>query len=166
MEKFPGVIYGEPRGGGVVNGSLDVLSLGAGGEILVGFGGNSIVDGPGPDFIIFENAFYIGKDPAKPLADLAEVSVSEDGEAFMTFPCAPEAYPFEGCAGWRAVFAGPESGISSFDPEAAGGDPFDLADLGVSLARFVRIRDLAASGQAPSAGFDLDAVAIVNPASP
>ena len=166
MDKMPDILYGEPKGGGLLKGGADVLSLGAGGEITVGFGSNLIVDGPGPDFIIFENVFYAGGDQEKPWKGLGEVSVSEDGEAFVTFPCASEAYPFEGCAGWRAVLASPDSGVSSFDPEAAGGDPFDLATIGVSTARFVRIKDLATAGQAPSAGFDLDAIAIVNPASP
>ena len=165
-DKLPQVIYGEPKGGGLTTGGTDVLSLGAGGEIVVGFGGNLIVDGPGPDFIVFENAFYAGGDPAKPWKELGEVSVSEDGEAFVAFPCASEAYPFEGCAGWRAVVAGSDASVSAFDPEAAGGDPFDLAVIGVSTARFVRIKDQATSGQAPSAGFDLDAVAIVNAAVP
>ena len=44
----------------------------------------------------------------------------------------------------------------------SGGDQFDLATLGVTEARFVRIRDMQEAGAAPTAGFDLDAVAIVN----
>lgn len=166
MDKLPDIVYGEPKGGGLVMGGTDVLSLGAGGEIIVGFGGNSIVDGPGVDFIVFENAFYAGGDPTKPWRELGEVSVSEDGEVFTAFPCASEAYPFEGCAGWRAVVAGSGAGVSAFDPEESGGDPFDLEAIGVLTARFVRIKDLAISGLAPSAGFDLDAITIVNPASP
>jgi hypothetical protein len=166
QDKLPGVIYGEPRGGGLTNGGADVLSLGVGGEIIVGFGGNSIVNREGPDFIVFENAFYVGGAPEKPYKELGEVSVSEDGVSFVPFPCASAAYPFDGCAGWRAVLASPESGVSAFDPDVAGGDPFDLEGVGLSSARFVKIRDLAAAGQAPSAGFDLDAVAIVNPSVP
>jgi hypothetical protein len=46
---------------------------------------------------------------------------------------------------------------------AAGGDAFDLADIGLQRARFVRIRD---SGENPyegtAGGFDLDALAVVN----
>lgn len=166
QDKFPAVIYGEPLGGGATGGSTDVLSLGADGEIILGFEGNSIVDGPGADFIVFENVFYVAGDPAKPFKELGEVSVSEDGESFVPFPCAEAAYPFEGCAGWRAILASPEKGISPFDPAVAGGDPFDLADVGLASARLVRIRDLSGSGAAPSAGFDLDAVAIVNASAP
>jgi hypothetical protein len=161
-DRYPDVIYGEPYGEGTEGGSTDVLSLGKGGEIVVGFGGNAIVDGDGPDFIVFENAFFVGSDPTKPFAELGEVSVSEDGTNFVTFPCAKDAYPFEGCAGWRPVFANGELGVSSTDPDLAGGDPFDLSAIGLKKARFVRIRDVSNAGAAPSAGFDLDAAAIVN----
>ncbi len=162
QDSFPEIIYGEPKGGGVHGGSTDVLSLGKGGSISVGFGGTVITDGPGPDFIVFENAFYIGDNPDKPFKELGEVSVSQDGESWVTFPCKKDAYPYEGCAGWHAVLAGSEAGIDTFDPETAGGDAFDLADVGMAQARFVRVVDLSMSGAAPSAGFDLDAMAVVN----
>jgi hypothetical protein len=164
QDMFPDVIFGEPRGGGLSDGGLDVLSLGKGGEIVVGFGGTAITDGEGPDFIVFENAFFVGGDPMKPFKELGEVSASEDGETFVAFPCSKDAYPFEGCAGWRAVFANPESGVSAFDPEAAGGDPFDLAAIGLASARLLRIRDVSDYGATPNAGFDLDAIAVVNAA--
>lgn len=164
MDQFPDIIYGEPRGEGAAAGSLDVLSLGKGGEIVIGFGGNAIVDGEGADFIVFENAFYVNHDPEKVFKELGEVSVSADGEAWVTFPCRAEAYPFEGCAGWRAIFANPDEGISAFDPATAGGDSFDLGDVGLGEASFVRIRDVSNLGAADTAGFDLDAVAIVNAA--
>lgn len=166
MDVFPGVVFGEPRGGGELSGGLDVLSLGKGGEITIGFGGNSIIDGAGPDFIVFENAFYIGGDPAKVFKELGAVSVSQDGEVFVPFPCNNAAHPFEGCAGWRAVIASPASGVSAYDPDVSGGDPFDLADVGLGSARFVRIHDVSNSGGAPNAGFDLDAVTVVNAALP
>jgi len=53
-------VLGPPRGKPGA-GSLHVLSLGVGGEIVLGFGG-SIVDGDGPDFVVFENAFFIDGD--------------------------------------------------------------------------------------------------------
>jgi hypothetical protein len=162
QDALPDIVLGEPRGGGVAQGSLDVLSLGRGGSIVVGFGGGAIVDGPGPDLLVFENAFYVGGDPTHPFAELGEVSVSDDGETWSTFPCRTDAYPFEGCAGWHAVLASPDAGVSPFDPAVAGGDPFDLADLGLASARFVHVRDLGEDTMAPFAGFDLDAVAIVN----
>lgn len=163
-DEYPEIIYGEPEGGGEAKGSEDVLSLGKAGSITVGFGGGAIVDGPGADFIVFENPFYIGGNPESPFKELGEISVSADGEAWVTFPCARDAYPYEGCAGWRPVLAGSEPGIDAFDPAEAGGDPFDLADVGLEGARFVRITDVGGiSGPGGVAGFDLDAIAIVNP---
>ncbi len=53
QERFPEIVHGPPHGGGDHGGSTDVLSLGEGGVIVVGFGGNSIVDGEGADFIVF-----------------------------------------------------------------------------------------------------------------
>ena len=163
QDAFPDIVYGPPVGGGTAGGSVDVLSLGRGGEIILGFGGNTIVDGPGPDFIVFENAFWVNGDPLKIFKELGEVSVSADGESWTTFPCRDEEPPYEGCAGWRPVLANPDSGDAVFDPDIAGGDPFDLAELGLPEARLVRIRDISNFGAADTAGFDLDAVAIVHP---
>jgi hypothetical protein len=162
-EYFPEIVYGEPLGQGTTSGSMDVLSLGRGGTIVVGFGGNAIVDRAGPDFLVFENAFYMGGDPANVFAELAEVSVSADGEAWETFPCAKGDKPPIGCAGYTPVNANGDLGIPAFDVAAAGGDAFDLALVGLAEAHFVRIRDLAQGpGAEPTAGFDLDAVAILN----
>jgi len=55
-DQYPDVIYGEPLGNGDTQGSTDVLSLGRQGTIVIGFGGNAIVAGPGVDFIVFGNA--------------------------------------------------------------------------------------------------------------
>lgn len=163
QDKLPEIIQGPPRGGGCCSGSLDVVSLGNGGSITVAFEGNSIIDGPGPDFLVFENAFYPGGDTTKPYAELATVEVSADGKSWLAFPCSAIAYPYGTCAGWHPVLASPDkSDIDPLDPEAAGGDPFDLADLGIKEARFVRITDRP---DIPSV-FDLDAVGIVNAACP
>ncbi|WP_235880185.1 cell surface protein [Polyangium aurulentum] len=162
-EYFPEIVYGEPLGQGTTGGSTDVLSLGRGGSIVVGFGGNAIVDGAGPDFVVFENAFYASGDPASVFAELAEVSVSADGEAWETFPCAKGDKPPLGCAGYTPVNANRDLDISPFDVAEAGGEAFDLAEVGLAEARFVRIRDLELGpGAEPTGGFDLDAVAIVN----
>lgn len=162
QEDFPEIVYGPPEGGGLKQGSLDVLSLGRGGEIIVGFGTNRVIDGPGADLIVFENAFAVSGDETVPFKELGEVAVSEDGETWVAFPCSTEVYPFEGCAGWRPVYSSADSGISPYDPAASGGEAFDLADLGLESARYVRIRDLGKIAAAPNAGFDLDAVTIVH----
>ncbi len=74
QDHFPAVVYGPPVGAGTAQGGVDVLSLGGGGEIVLGFGGNAIVDQPGADFIVFENAFYAGGDPTAPYAEPGVVS--------------------------------------------------------------------------------------------
>ncbi|WP_437997013.1 hypothetical protein WMF26_39805 [Sorangium sp. So ce185] len=164
QDRYPDVVLGPPKGAGCCGGSLDVLSLGDGGSIVVAFEGNAIVDGPGADFLVFENAFARGGDDAASVfAELATVEVSEDGAAWSAFPCAAERYPYDGCAGWHAVHANPdENDIDPLDPPSAGGDPFDLAEIGVSLARFVRITDRAGTPDV----FDLDAVGVVHALCP
>jgi hypothetical protein len=160
---MPGIVLGPPVGGGDVAGGTDVLSLGSGGTIVLALDGEGIVDGPGPDLLVFENAFLAGGDPSRPYAELAAVAVSEDGTTFLEFPCASGAWPYDGCAGWHPVYAAPGNGIDPADPLAAGGDAFDLADVGLAHAAYVRIRDLGLGLPGPpSAGFDLDAVAAVH----
>ena len=55
---------------------------------------------------------------------------------------------------------------TALDPTKAGGDPYDLADIGVTHARYVRIHDKTTercTSQGPNTnGFDLDAVAAVH----
>jgi hypothetical protein len=164
-DKLPDVVLGPPHGAGCCSGSLDTLSLGDGGEIVVGFD-VAIVDGPGTDLIVFENAFQISGDPTNVLYELGEVSVSDDGVTWKTFPCTAKAYPFGTCAGWHPVLATPEHPVDANEPERAGGDPFDLADLGVTHARFVRVRDMLTKVPPgpKTGGFDLDAVAVIHEA--
>jgi hypothetical protein len=136
------------------------LSLGVGGEIVLSFGERSLRDGVGPDFVVWENPFWIGGDPAKPFAELGEVSVSQDGESWHTFSCDPnraEGYD-TGCAGWRPREEFAPCAVIPLIGEGVGGDAFDLADLDLEEARYIRIRDLTVEGAAPTAGFDLDAV--------
>lgn len=165
--EMPGIVQGPPVGTGVKQGGLDVVTLGIGGEIVLAFGDNAIVDQPGPDFIVFENAFYIAGSTT-PNADLGEVSVSEDGITWKTFPCNPgPKEPYPGCAGWTPVYSAPDNDISPVDVAKAGGEAFDLADVGLATAKLVRIKDrstMTCSGP-PSPinlGFDLDAIAIVH----
>jgi len=139
-----------------------VVSLGNGGVIEVAFGQNAIVDGPGPDFLVFENAFWIGGDSNNVYAELATVEVSENGINWVAFPCDATEPPYGNCAGWHPVFL---SGDGPLDPATAGGDPFDLADVGLSVARYVRIVDRSDLGGMTGV-FDLDAVGIINPLCP
>jgi hypothetical protein len=118
LASMPDVVLGPPEGSGDTQGSLDVLSLGKGGAIVLSFEENPIVDGPGADFVVFENAFFAGGDPSRPFVELATVSVSEDGVSFVEFPCtksASEPPPYGACAGWRPVRSSSANGVSPFD---------------------------------------------------
>jgi hypothetical protein len=162
--KLPGVVLGPPKGLGLEAGSLDVLSLGKGGSIELGFGSRIIVDVEGPDFVVFENAFFPSGDAAAVFAEVGAVSVSEDGLTFLEFPCDAEgdgAGRFEGCAGWSPTLAYDPNTAVPLDPSVSGGDAFDLADVGLASARFVRVTDRSNAGAAPTAGFDLDAIGVV-----
>jgi hypothetical protein len=159
-DRFPEIIYGVPHGAGDHGGSTDVLSLGTDGEIVVGFGGNGVLDGEGPDFIVFENAFLAG---GKPFKEIAQISVSDDGVTWTAFPCKQDALPYDGCAGWHPVYSNPNNEISPYDPATAGGDVFDLATIGLKSARFIKIVDQHNTGwSGGTTGFDLDAVAVIH----
>jgi Putative Ig domain len=169
---LPGIVLGAPKGGGIGAGSLDVVSLGAasvddpggapyGGSITVSFENNLAFDGPGADFTIFENVFYIkgaaGYDPNSRMMEPAIVSVSQDGVAWHTFPFdfSPRydaktgalnlRHPFvynKGFAGVNPVIANGNN-VDPTDPAVSGGDSFDLADLrvpGLAWIRYVRIQ--------------------------
>lgn len=165
-DALPDIVLGPPRGGGTLKGSLDVLSLGSGGEIVLGFGDHGVVDRPGPDLLVFENAFWPEGDASQVFAELGEVSVSEDGELWHDFPCDTDGDGdghFPGCAGVTPTLVYDANEAVPLDPERTGGDAFDLADLGVARARFVRVRDLRTLGPAGNAsGFDLDAVGLIH----
>ncbi|MBX3229039.1 MAG: cell surface protein [Labilithrix sp.] len=149
--QMPGIVMGPPKGAGTAAGSFDVVSLGKGGEIVVSLEPNAIVDGEGADFVVFENAF-IAAGSTEVFVEPGEVSVSDDGETWKTFPCTATQAPWGACAGSHPVME-----------DGTGGDPYDLADVGLTRARFVRIVDKTVSGicnsQGPNNyGFDLDAI--------
>lgn len=164
---MPWVVLGGPRGAGDARGSIDVVSLGTGGVIELAFAPEAIVDSAGPDFLVFENAFRFGG--GRSYAEFGRVSVSDDGVRWVTFPCNDATG--EGCAGRTPVFANVETNeLRCTDPTQAGGDAFDLAAVGLTRARYVRIEDRAtypASSDASDgkAGFDLDAIAVIHGAS-
>jgi hypothetical protein len=192
--QLPGAVTGPPSGLGLFQGSLAVLSLGLGGRIDLAFTNNVIVDRPGPDFTVFENAFLrieSGSFTGVPFADPARVSVSQDGVTWRAFPCdlTVGGGPYwPGCAGIYPVFANgndpaaPHASIpttvpiaalvgvyagSLAPPPGAGGDSFDLATVGLTWARYVRIESatfVVGPAGSNNAGFDLDAVAAVSSA--
>lgn len=159
-------VFGPPRGNATgLMGSLDVLNLGIGGEIVVRFVEPVIYNGPGYDFTIFENPFFDqteGKPAGSTNLEPATVAVSSDGVFFLEFPTeylvqdpplTVDAMPahYIGFAGLNPVFSHPDNGIDPLDPSVSGGDPFDLDDLlGLPGAeqidfeniRYIRIRDV------------------------
>lgn len=189
---LPGVVLGPPQGSGWFAGTLDVVSLGSGGRIDLAFVDNVVVDGPGADFTVFENAFlrlgaFSITEP--PFAEPGQVSVSQDGLTWYAFPCAMATAPYyPGCAGVHPVAANanlPQAphasvpsnvpiaslvGISAIGfptPAGSGGDSFDLAPLGLGWIRYVRVvASTSATGPegVDNARFDLDAVAAVHSA--
>jgi len=166
QDKLPDIVLGPPYVMSEGVPSLDVLSLGSGGEIVLGFGEHAIVDGPGADLVVFENPFWPGGNAAKVYAELGEVSVSDDGESWTTFACdmaGDGAGHFAGCAGVTPTLVYDPATLVPLDPAESGGDGFDLAELGLSSARFVKIHDLETLSPAGiTSGFDLDAIGIVN----
>lgn len=170
QSRFPQIVFGPPKGVGTDAGGTDVLSLGRGGTITVGFGDACVVDGPGIDLVVYENPFWEAGDPEDLYIETAIVEVSADGIVFVPFPASyddalelgdPERY--DGYAGVEPVMPGDDQATN-------GGDRFDLADIGVDTIRYVRITDTDGDpvdpgdliGAPPQAGFDLDAVGAIH----
>lgn len=124
--------------------NFDVVSLGRGGSITLGFS-TPIADGTGFDFAVFENSF------SDTFIELAWVEVSSDGQSFTRFP-------------GFSLTALPVSAFGTMDPTnvegLAGkyrggfGTPFDLAQLigtpGLDLGHIshVRLVDIVGDGTA------------------
>jgi hypothetical protein len=136
---FPANVLGplpEGTNGDVQNADpADVCSLGRDGWIVLGFGAD-VLDGPGPDFIVFENAFYIRGTDSAVFDEWMIVEVSPDGDVWYTF--AHDTLSGEGMAGRTPPG---NWGVDYADPSQSGGDAFDLADLGLPRVRYIRLRD-------------------------
>ncbi|MDZ4666447.1 MAG: T9SS type A sorting domain-containing protein [bacterium] len=159
-----------------------MLSLGDGGAVEFKLR-TPVLDGLGPDFVIFENGFPFSSDSF--FLELAFVEVSVDGEKFYRFPAYSETD--------TAVQVGPFGGLKAHQIHnlagkyiAPYGVPFDLNDLKVSLKNasisYIRIVDAVGSinpafgskdakGRIindpwptpfPSSGFDLNAIGFIN----
>lgn len=160
-DALPDIVLGPPMGAGETSGSMHVASLGCGGSITLAFDGPPVVDGPGPELVVFENAFVAGE---QHFVEPGEVLVSEDGTDWFAFAC--DAESGEGCAGMGPVLAADAE--TAVDPSRAGGDAFDLADAGIEAIRWIRIIDRTREHYGDetwcagaTGGFDLDAIARV-----
>lgn len=166
-------VLGGPRGGGLSMGSFDVLSLGAGGDVTLGFD-VTIADGPGADLIVYENPFASG---GTVFAEVVHVEVSTDGLTFARFPTRYSGPP--GPLGefqtvpWGSFthMPGGVPGLAHvdanerdpFDPVESGGDALDLAELrrhpavvggqvDLSQIDFVRLVDCVGGSSVDSRG--------------
>ena len=126
----------------------------------------------GPDLTVFEDPFHAGSADGPIFAEYGIVAVSQDGVTFVTFPYDPVTHL--GLAGQNPVLSSPDNGIDPLDPSVSGGDQFDLADVGLTWAKYVRITDPGATIDDPGnhvppgiqAGFDLDALAALHACDP
>ncbi len=171
---FPGNVLGEPSRNATEtvpeNDPYEICSLGFGGEIIIAFTDNAIVNGEGVDFTVFENAFRIryGARAGEIFAEPAKVAASKDGITFYEFPF--DSLTLEGLAGKT-----PTNGAADpTNPDSSGGDSFDLSDIGLDTVYFMKITDVTEIIREPSHpffdptanGFDLDAVVAVHSAFP
>lgn len=156
--------------------SGDIVSLGEGGRITLTFN-DPIVNGLGNDFAVFENSF------SDTFLELARVEVSSDGSNFFGFaatsltPAAIGSYGLldptniDGLAGKYRQGWG-----TGFDLEMLAGN----AGLDIFNVGYVRLLDIVGDGSMfddagnpiydpyetfGSAGFDLDAIGVMNSAS-
>jgi len=162
-----------------------VVSLGDGGSATLTFY-NVIVNGVGPDFVVFENGFLISGSDTLAFLELAFVEVSSDGQTFVRFPSVNEytTPQLDGFAPMDARY------IHNFAGKyiAKYGTPFDLEDLKDSLGidinyiTHVRVVDVVGnispeyatydskgnpvndpwSTPFPTCGFDLGGVGVIN----
>lgn len=178
--------FGEPQNalGQATGNSNNIVSIGDGGMATLQFD-RPIINGPGPDFAVFENGF------GDNFLELAFVEISSNGENFVRFP--------------SYSYTQSETQVESFgtlDPtyihnfagkyRAGYGTPFDLDDLadstGIDLndIRFVRIIDAVGCVDCGfethdsegnivndpwptpfnTGGFDLEALGIINAGEP
>lgn len=199
---FPANVLGAPEGGPTdflpQEQPQHLLSLGHGGQITVEFIETWIADGPGVDFLVFENPL-INPVNGDPFIECATVEVSLDGVDWrqMPFDFIPPEPPeppnpavylaenYLGFAGVTPVRSSSTNGVDPADPAVAGGDGFDLAAVGLTHARLVRITDgglgsrtdgdgdvladdgdFGAVNSGINRGFDLDAVVAVHEDAP
>jgi len=134
----------------------EILSLGSGGEIVLQFTDNKIINGEGVDFTIFENTFISWDGSVYMEAGI--VSVSQDGQAWYQFPY--DTTDMSGLAGVTPI----GDNQNPTDPAVSGGDQFDLNDVDLNWASHVKITDLGDIYQEGimNGDFDLDAVVAVN----
>lgn len=132
----------------------DVCAMGKGGHITLGFN-PPIIDLPGADFTVFENAFYYGNNQI--FDEWMLVSVSIDGVNWFTFPY--DSLTGQGLAGRTPTAA---AGANYQNPIESGGDSFDLGALGLTEIRYVRVTDATRFQTPDRLSSDLDAIVAIH----
>jgi len=130
-ESFPAglgaaAVLGPPDG--------QLWSLGWCGQITVAMTVFRVIDGPGPDFIVFENAAELG---GNLFTEAAVVEVSQDGATWHRFPTGYDP----GCGTGAGCYANLAGTHAVGDLSDAFGDPFDLADIPLAWCQFFRLTD-------------------------
>jgi hypothetical protein len=159
--------------------TLAVVTLGNGGRITLTFDA-PVTDGDGWDFAIYENSFA-----SDVFLELAFVEVSSDGTHFARFD---SAFQSQLTPGLDSSGIAAQIGGLAGTYMVGQGTPFDLAALrnaplvrdgtvDLTAIRYVRIADIIGDGttldsfgrgivdpisSGPTAGFDLDGVAVLN----
>ena len=188
---------GNPAGGYVSAGDSS-LALGPADGMLVSLGDSGIatltftsplVNGPGPDFAVFENGFPNPSNNEEAFLELAFVAVSSDGVNFFRFPAASLTQDTAQISSVvNANYMNARLLHNLAGKHISGwGTPFDLQELdsipGLNISRITHVRIIDAIGSVgpegmkdadgravndpfptafPTGGFDLDAVGILN----
>ncbi len=157
--------------GKAVGDSYDIVCLGNGGSITLNFD-TAIVDGQGYDFAVFENSF------SDTFLELGYVEVSSNGTDFYRF--SNDSLTASAVGAFGSVDPTNIDGLAGKYRQGYG-TPFDLAALDLDEIYYVRIVDIIGDGTyldtsgdviydphktTGSGGFDLDAVGVINAASP
>ncbi|RUA29781.1 MAG: T9SS C-terminal target domain-containing protein [Bacteroidetes bacterium] len=158
----------------------NVVSLGDGGSAILQFA-KPIMNGTGPDFAVFENAFddYF--------LELAFVEVSSDGQRYVRFPAHSLTQTITQVGGFGQLQTVKINNLAG-KYKGGYGTPFDLEELkdstGLDIMHITHIRIIDVVGSIddayatrdtannkindpfptpfPSGGFDLDAIAVMN----
>lgn len=155
---------------------LDIVCLGRGGRITLTVSA-PILDGPGADFAVFENAV------TDTFLELAFVEVSSDGVTFARFPAVSlSPMPTHAIPNLQAIDPTDVTGFAS-KYRVGFGTPFDLADLPAPVAvdtraiRYIRLIDIVGDGSVSdslgnpiydpyptieSAGADIEALGVIH----
>lgn len=160
-------------GNGDQYGSLDVFVIGEANYAIFSCKGKKIINGKGIDIKVFENGFYTNYDKNLMSLDLGIVSVSKDKINWLDFPVSYDKnYPQnsskgkKGFIGLNPVYINMNNNFIYPYFNEAGGDGFDLSDLGIAegdYIKYIKLTDAGNNyldGQIGSNGIDIDGLCV------